>query len=214
MTKWFKRLLWVFGLLILAGIVLSAAGLAYLGVRRNQSVTLPAPQGPYAVGRIITQWTDETRPEELGASSASGALRRLSVWIWYPAREPLGRGGAPAPYMPPIWAQARTADRGVGSLLFQAIGSIHGHAQAAATPAQQAAPFPVLIFEPGLGPLVSEYTTLAEDLASRGYVVIGLNPTYSAALTVLDGQVIPRTDRVPSSITPRLPKRSSKGTGW
>ena len=140
MTKWFKRLLWVFGLLVLAGIVLSAAGLAYLGVRRNQSVTLPAPQGPYAVGRIITEWTDGTRPEELGAGSASGAPRRLSVWIWYPARSTLGAGERRLHTCPRFGLRARTADRGVGSLLFQAIGSIHGHAQAAATPAQPAAP--------------------------------------------------------------------------
>ena len=136
-------------LAVLAGIVLSAAGLAYLGVRRNQSVTLPAPQGPYAVGRIITEWTDETRPEELGASSASGALRRLSVWIWYPAREPLGRGERRLRTFP--LGSARQPIAAVGSLLFQAIGSIHGHAQAAATPAQQAGALPGADLRAGAG---------------------------------------------------------------
>ncbi len=56
--------------------------------------------------------------------------------------------------------------------------------------ALRGAPFPVLIFEPGLGRLIPNYTTLAEDLASRGYVVVGLNPTYSASITVLSGHVI------------------------
>ncbi len=198
MMKRLKRIGRVLGTLALALIVIIAAGVVYLIVGRSQSVTLPAPQGPYAVGRIITEWTDEGRPEELGG--APGQHRRLSVWIWYPAQP----GGSPAAYMPADWAQAREADRGGGSLLFESIASVHPHAVADARPASQGAPFPVLIVEPGLGPLISEYTTLAEDLASRGYVVIGLNPTYSASLTILDGHVITRSDQgtIPDNATP------------
>ena len=106
-----------------------------------------------------------------------GQHRMLSVWIWYPA-EP---DGSSVPYMPPDWARPREADRGIGSLLSQAVDSIHSHATDA-RPTSQGGLFPVLVFEPGLGPLVPEYTTLAEDLASWGYVVIGLNPTYSASI--------------------------------
>jgi hypothetical protein len=35
---------------------------------------------------------------------------------------------------------------------------------------------------PGLGPSAPDYASLTEDLASHGYVVIGINPTYSSAL--------------------------------
>src|SRR5262249_41379374 len=69
---------------------------------------------------------------------------------------------------------------------------VHSHATDA-RPTSQGGPFPVLVFEPGLGPLIPEYTALAEDLASHGYVVIGLNPTYSASITVLGGQIIERS---------------------
>jgi predicted dienelactone hydrolase len=172
--------------LALAVIVLVAGALTYLIVQRSEDLTLPTPAGPYPVGRLLTAWTDESRQEDLGGTP--GQPRTLSVWIWYPA-EP---DGSPVPYMPPDWAHAREADRGVGSLLFQAVGSIHSHAMDA-LPTSQGRPFPVLIFEPGLGPLIPEYSTLTEDLASRGYVVIGLNPTYSAFVTVLDGQVIKRS---------------------
>jgi predicted dienelactone hydrolase len=48
----------------------------------------------------------------------------------------------------------------------------------------------VIVLEPGLGPTIADYTSLAEDLASRGYVVIGLNPTHSAAISVVGGRVI------------------------
>lgn len=172
-----------FALALIAVVVLV---LIYLGVQRSKNLVLPAPAGSYAVGRLITTWTDESRQEHVGGTP--GQHRTLAVWIWYPAEQ----GGSPVPYMPPDWARAREADRGVGSLLFQAVDSIHSHATDAPF-TSPGGPFPVLVFEPGLGPLIPEYTTLAEDLASRGYVVIGLNPTYSASVTVLDGHVIARS---------------------
>jgi dienelactone hydrolase len=177
------RLVKLVGILALAGVVLGAVGFVYLAVQRSQNRALPAPLGPYAVGRMITTWTDASRQESLGGTP--GQNRTLSAWIWYPAEQ----GGSTVPYMPPEWAHAREADRGFGSIFFQSIDSIQAHATDA-RPRSEGGPFPVLVLEPGLGLLIPEYTTLAEDLAGRGYVVIGLNPTYSASITVLDGRVI------------------------
>jgi predicted dienelactone hydrolase len=169
--------------------LISLAILAWLLilVQRSRVVTLPAPGGPYPVGRLITTWTDGERQETLGGPP--GLPRRISVWIWYPAES----GGAALPYMPTEWAHARQAERGIGSLLFQAVGSIHDHATDSGL-TSRGEEFPVLVMEPGLGLLIPEFTTLAEDLASQGYVVIGLNPTYSASITVLDGQVVKQSD--------------------
>jgi dienelactone hydrolase len=183
----FKRILKLLAYLALAGVALLAAASLYIVVGHNRPVTLPALAGPYPVGRMITQWTDTARQETLGGEA--GQPRTLSVWMWYPTQP----GGASLPYMPGEWARAREADRGIASLLFQAIASTHSHATDAPL-ASQGGPFPVLVFEPGLGPLLPEYASLTEDLASRGYVVIGLNPTYSASITMLDGWVIERSD--------------------
>ncbi|HJZ48044.1 MAG TPA: hypothetical protein VKE41_12790, partial [Roseiflexaceae bacterium] len=145
----------------------------------------------------ITTWTDPSRQETLAGTP--GQYRTLAVWISYPAEH----DGAPLPYKPPDWARARQADRGIGSLLFQALAKVHSHATDARL-TSQGGPFPVLVFEPGLGPLVPEYTTLAEDLASHGYIVIGLNPTYSASITLLGGQVIERSSlgTIADDVTP------------
>jgi predicted dienelactone hydrolase len=45
----------------------------------------------------------------------------------------------------------------------------------------------VLIMGPGLGAAASDYTVLAEDLASHGYIVVGYTPTYSTDVTFPDG---------------------------
>ena len=47
--------------------------------------------------------------------------------------------------------------------------------------------FPVVVPEPGLGFSAPPYTVLGEDLASRGYLVVGVTRAYSANLTVLRG---------------------------
>ncbi|MDT7806060.1 MAG: hypothetical protein QOI78_9493, partial [Actinomycetota bacterium] len=54
--------------------------------------------------------------------------------------------------------------------------------------------FPVVVLEPGLGFAVPQYTAIAENLASLGYLVAGVTPTYSANLTVLDGTTVPSSE--------------------
>ena len=64
--------------------------------------------------------------------------------------------------------------------------------------------FPVILFRPGFGALALQYTTLAEDLASRGYVVVAIDAPYSAGVVAFpDGRVITRHRRSPSTSGPR-----------
>ena len=54
--------------------------------------------------------------------------------------------------------------------------------------------YPVVLFKPGLGALSTDYTTLIEDLASHGYIVVSSDAPYSSFLVVFhDGRVITRT---------------------
>src|SRR5258707_3867304 len=60
--------------------------------------------------------------------------------------------------------------------------------------ATDAARYPVLIFEPGLGNIPTQYTTLLEDLASHGYIIFAITPTYSSDVVVFpDGRVVKAT---------------------
>src|SRR5579859_5510542 len=124
-----RILTWVLGISV-AGILLLVMALVIMLIWRGRATSLPAPSGPYPVGRLLTTWTDASRQETLGGPV--GGHRTLAVWIWYPAEE----GGDPVPYMPAAWAQAREADRGVASLLFQRLDSIHSHATSARPAAQ------------------------------------------------------------------------------
>src|SRR5690242_342741 len=72
---------------------------------------------------------------------------------------------------------------------------IRGHSvrDPAVSPTQ--APYPVALFRGGASASVSAYTTLAEDLASHGYVVVGIDAPYrTTSIAFPDGRVANRTD--------------------
>ena len=154
----------------------------YLGVRHVLPRSLPAPTGPYRVGRTAFDWTDIDRTDPLAPEP--GQHRELSVWVWYPA--PVDTPGRPAPYAPGHWA--RMLQFGI---LANRLDGVRTHSVADAPVA--AGSFPLVVLEPGLGLAAPQFTALAEGLASHGYVVAGVTPTYSANVTVLSGRAVGRT---------------------
>lgn len=199
-----KSVRWV---LLIGAVVLAlafiggAGGVGWLWLRHDKTVVLPAPAGPYAVGRTEFEWTDTTRSETL--SDETNQPRELTGWIWYPAAP--ASDAAPAPYLPAAWSRARLQGMSVLSFLTQNLAKVQSHALADPPLADSLSPFPVIVMQPGLGPLITDYTTLAEGLASRGYVVVGSNPTYSASVVVFgDGRVARGTPagNVPDNASP------------
>jgi dienelactone hydrolase len=186
LPPWLLRHVRAIFILLLVLMVVLVGAVAFVEIRRHQPLVLPAPTGPYAVGRVEYDWTDAARADPLAPQA--GTKRDLVVWCWYPAVRV--RAAATAPYLPARWGQLMDEGYGwLGRQLIQSSGSIQTHSVADA-PLATAAPFPVLIFEPGLGNIPTQYTTLLEDLASHGYVVFAIAPTYSADVVVFpDGRV-------------------------
>jgi predicted dienelactone hydrolase len=172
-----RRLLIV--LAILAAI--PAALLLFLFIEHELPLTLPSPAGPFAVGRVAGAWHDAARN------------RDLAVWIWYPS---VAGSGRPADYMPPAWRRALAHEQGfvMRELLTRDPARVHAHALES-TPVSPARPaYPVVLFRSGIGALATDYTTIAENLASRGYVVVGADTPGSTFVVVLpDGRVLRRT---------------------
>jgi predicted dienelactone hydrolase len=141
---------------------------------------LPAPTGPHEVGRVSFDWVDPDRVEIY--SSNPQDRRELVLWVWYPAApDPDAEWAA---YLPEPWAPA-------GHFLGLDAAGLLSHAVADAAVADDQSTYPVLLLSPsGFPPLL--LAAIAEDLASHGYVVVGVNHTYEASLTAFaDGRVIP-----------------------
>src|SRR5260221_11883120 len=177
-------------LILLLVIVVIISSVALVEIRRHQALVLPAPSGPYAVGRMEYDWTDQSR-HDLFAPHA-GTKSELVVWAWYPAAHVPGVPSAP--YLPPKWAQLSEQQHGfIGQHLSQSSDSIQTHSIDRAPLATDVARYPVLIFEPGLGNIPAYYTTLIEDLASHGYIIFAITPTYCSAVVFPDGRVVEAT---------------------
>jgi dienelactone hydrolase len=148
----------------------------------NQSAAdlLPEPTGQYAVGRRSYDLVDPTRTEIYAANRKD--RRELVVFVWYPA-EPESAADF-APYLPQAWAP-------VAEFLGINVAGLSSHAVPDAAVATDDSTYPVLLLSPsGFPPLL--LSAIAEELASHGFVVVGVNHTYETAVTVFaDGRVVP-----------------------
>lgn len=157
-------------------IVLLVLGyVAAVGVLRSRTLTLPAPAGPFAVGRAIV-----TVP----AGDTAGDEPRRAAWVWYPA-DPGSSEAPPADYVPDGWSGPGTLPPTVGlGWLLQDIDAVVPWARRDAAPTP--APASAVVLAPGFETAPWMYTSLGEDLASRGHVVALLVPTTTPA-RVVDG---------------------------
>ena len=177
---------------VAAGVFAVGLLFAALWLEHNSPVELPSPTGPFAVGRVSTTWVDPTRVDPFAPAPAPH--RALVVWIWYPA-ERSGRA-QPAEYLPGPWRRALAEHAGVllTRLLFRDPIKVRCHSVENAAVAQARPRYPVVLFRSGIGALAFQYTTLLEDLASHGYIVVGADTPYSTSVVVMpDGRVIHKT---------------------
>ena len=136
----------------------------------------PAPTGPFPVGTVIRHLVDPSREETHG--TPRGVPRELMVQIWYPAES---RG-----------PRRRFRSRSEVSLLKEHASLIRTNASEGVPVARNPGRFPVLIFSPSWNGRKDQNTTQVEELASHGYVVVGIDHPYGSSVTRFpDGRVIP-----------------------
>ncbi|MDP3910133.1 MAG: hypothetical protein Q8Q14_07055 [Gemmatimonadales bacterium] len=144
-------------------------------------IALPEPWGPYAVGYDRFDLTDSARVETRGERPAR---RRIVMHLWYPARGPLTR---PVPYMDSITAGAWARTH---RLPPDFADHVVTRAQHGLPASDSVAPLPVLLFSHGRSWPVQTYQSMLQDLASRGWLVVGIGHAHSENVTVFaDGSV-------------------------
>jgi dienelactone hydrolase len=157
---------------------------------------LPRPTGPHAVGRSTLHLVDTGRQDPWVPSAGP---RQLMASMYYPARH--SSSGPTAPYMTTeearLLIELRAPDATVPP---EAISGVRTWAHTDARPAPGR--FPLVVLSPGFTFPRATLTGLAEDLASRGYVVALVDHPYENAGTTLpDGRTLPCAicDKLPES---------------
>jgi predicted dienelactone hydrolase len=109
------------------------------------------------------------------------------VSLWYPAKS---RNGRRAPYVTPRESALILKGKGVTGVPSDVLSRTRTHAFSGAEPAGRGDSLPLVVLSPGFTDPRSSLTALAEELASRGYVVAGIDHTYETfATTFPDGRL-------------------------
>ncbi|WP_156077364.1 alpha/beta hydrolase family protein [Saccharothrix sp. NRRL B-16314] len=144
---------------------------------------LPEPTGPHPVGTTSLHLEDVTRPDPWVPSAGT---RELMVTLWYPAKAP---GRQRARYLTPEESELVLAGTGVTGVPPDVLSRTRTNAFTDAEPLGGRA-LPLVVLSPGFTWPRSSLTALAEELASRGYAVVGVDHTYeNFATTFPDGRV-------------------------
>jgi dienelactone hydrolase len=128
--------------------------------------------------------TDTSRPDPWAVEVTR---RELMVSLWYPAATPDGRR---AQYMTPAESELQLTNRGITGVPPDMLSTVRTNAADGAEPAGPRRSLPLIVLSPGFTNARSALTALAEDLASHGYVVAGIDHTYESYGTAFpDGRV-------------------------
>ena len=164
---------------------------------RGPTPYLPEPTGPYPAGTTSLWLTDTSRPDPWAGVNA----RELMVSLWYPA---VPSDGQRARYMTPAESELQLTSRGITGIAPDTLSRVETNAVSDARPAGRQHSLPLVVLSPGFTNSRSTLTALAEDLASHGYVVAGIDHTYESHATAFpDG-------RVTTCLAREAPRRDGK----
>src|SRR5215216_5165095 len=163
--------------------------------------SIPAPDGPYQVGTTIYELTDSSRKE---LYSGKDEPRRFQVQIWYPV-EP-SQSDERAPWM----NHADIFSRSIAEDLLHLPAFFLDHLALVKIPAYMDSKvaasddgYPIILFSHGWKGFNAQNTGQALQLASHGYVVLGVQHTYGAVVTIFDDGTIAKNN--PSALPTDAP---------
>jgi len=158
----------------------------YQGFTNHGDSPLPKPTGPFAVGRMDRLFTDSSR-DILYRSVTNGSMMTT---IWYPAGEIVAR--RPGPYANlremMAWIELfRKYGRNWNPSQIARLTNSDSWSFPAAPLASQPPNFPVVLYSHGSAGMPRDNTASCEELASHGFVVVGVSHSGTVASLFPDG---------------------------
>lgn len=157
------------------------------------ALALPRPSGRYPIGTVSMHLLDPSRTDPWVPAHP---IRELMIQLWYPATHtaPYPHARYIAPQAARHLAAAASARLGVNvpAPAFSTLDTAAHLLAPIAKPPQRG--WPVILFSPGDGLDRSSCTTLLQDLASHGYITVGIDHTHdSGEVQFPDGRLEVRT---------------------
>ncbi len=192
----------ILNILIIFNISLLFHGCAYVASKVVHFGNIPPPTGKFSVGTDLFFWVDSSRTEWF--TDDLNGPRKMMVQIWYPG---IGHSSEREPYMDRLEDRIPAFAMEMGLPTF-AIGNMTNiKANSISNIPPLSGTFPVILFSHGLGGMRAQNTVQAEELASRGYVVVAPDHQYDANVSLYP-------DNTSSDYFSNVPKNSSEAEWW
>lgn len=148
---------------------------------------IPTPSGPYAVGTRLYELTDTERRE---IYSGKDEARQFMIQVWYPSEANSSEDHTPWMADAEIFAPAIATYIDMPEFFLDHLALVKMPAYHGSKIAPSNTAYPVVLFSHGWNGFSAQNSSQAIQLASHGYVVIGIQHTYGAVITVFpDGTV-------------------------
>ncbi len=164
-------------LLTLSFVLVTLSGIANFSFPQYD---LPLPSGEFLIGTESFVLTDNERTDVYGEVG----FRRIKIQVWYPAETIKGYEQAPWLEDGIVVAQELAKDMNLPSFVLN-------HTEITLSNSYQGAPisealenYPVVVISHGWRGFRNLHTDLAEELASKGYIVVGIDHTNGSVATV------------------------------
>ena len=149
--------------------------------------SIPAPSGPNQVGTRIYELVDTSRKE---IYSGKEEARRFMIQVWYPSETSLSDIRAPWVANADIFSPAIATYVDMPSFFLNHLALVKMPAYQESKIAPSSTAYPIILFSHGWNGFNAQNSGQAIQLASHGYVVVGIQHTYGAVITVFpDGTI-------------------------
>ncbi|MFD3445411.1 alpha/beta hydrolase family protein [Microbacteriaceae bacterium 4G12] len=144
--------------------------------------------GPYEIGTVTYHWVDENRGETY--TNDPKDRRKLLVQIWYPAKKEKNSSRATYISNSLNYSNELAKEFHLPQFILSYLDLVKTHSVSGAQLSDKEPNYPVLLFSPSNGGTRFQNTFQVEELASHGYIVVGIEHPYHSIVTVFpDGHV-------------------------
>lgn len=161
---------------------------------------IPSPSGPYPIGTRIYELTDPSRRE---LYSGVDEARRFQIQVWYPSEA--GSSSERSPWMEnaEVFAPTIATYLDLPSFFLDHLALVEVPAYKDAQVAATEAGLSVILFSHGWNGFNAQNTGQALQLASHGFVVVGVQHPYGAVVTVFQDGTVAKNN--PSALPSGVP---------
>ncbi|KFZ26067.1 MAG: isoform II [Candidatus Izimaplasma bacterium HR2] len=169
--------------LILSGLLMILSGISKYAFPLQE---MPLPSGEFSIGTESFVLIDDNREESYGEEGK----RKIKIQVWYPAESTDGYDLVPWLEDGQVVAQALAKDTGLPSFVLNHTELIMSNSYLEAPISETFDEYPIVVISHGWGGFKNLHTDLAEELASLGYIVVGIDHTYGSVATVFSDEEI------------------------